>query len=128
MTVPDDFDWVEARHQCSPFAQFAALMDGAKLAVEKRREQLGVGPRFGFNDMSQQGLSKFLVYNEETQTNVVFTLEGRTIKFHRHGEQLDHVLSLTLNDEGRCRFLLDGAELAPWQVLRRALEPVLFGT
>jgi hypothetical protein len=40
-----------------------------------------------------------------------------------------YTATLALNDEGQCRIRLDGAEppLEPWQVLRRALEDVLFG-
>ena len=37
------------------------------------------------------------------------------------------VLTLTLSDEGECRFLIDGeGDRLRWQVVRRALCPILF--
>jgi hypothetical protein len=34
---------------------------------------------------------------------------------------------LTLDNNGQCKFVLDGEELDPWQLLKRVLEPLFFG-
>jgi hypothetical protein len=59
--------------------------------------------------------------------SVLFVLAGNLIKV-KDGET-GHIvfdISISLNDEGECRFTIDGKERDSWQIRRTALEGVFF--
>jgi hypothetical protein len=51
--------------------------------------------------------------------------DGR-IRVEGDGVHVVFFAGLTLNDDGECRLVVDEQQLDLWQVLRRALEPLLF--
>src|SRR5688572_10231250 len=129
-TVPPGFDWVEARHQCSAREQFMQLRLAAQANIAKRNEQVKhpKEPReqFGLKDIRSASSTPFVVYDKLTQQSVTCPLQGDTIRFWHRSSQEHSFLTLSLNDEGKCRFMLEASELDLWQVLKRALEPLLF--
>jgi hypothetical protein len=64
--------------------------------------------------------------NDQVVAVVRFRREGSRIV--AEGDKVDVRFegTLTLNDDGDCRLLVNGQELDEWQVLRRALEQLFF--
>ena len=60
---------------------------------------------------------------------IVFELDGDRdlIKITNYKTDTTLTVTLTLNDEGECRYKINGeGEYLRWQVVRRALEPMFF--
>lgn len=127
---PRDWDWVTARKQCSAASVFESLALAAKQNVEKAAVISQDGRVTNPCSFVSQGDS-FSVARPTFQgvVGVRFYLVDQKISAEAHGGNLNISMQadLTLNDEGECRLLVDGAELQEWQFLKRALEPVLFG-
>ena len=136
----EDFDWVTARNDCSVLASFSALRIAARKNVEYRNDQrsdlqektnisLFEAEDFAKNvfcvrrhdDIGGRVCFEHFEHKEERITIKRTSTKGTTI-----GSVL--TVTVTLNDEGECRYQIDGeGEFKTWQVLRRALEPLFFG-
>jgi len=125
---PQDYDWVTARSTCSAAIVFEKLRAQAKKNVETRNAMLPKINRyvFAFSD------------NGSTSFSVVVTghdIHGST-RFHLHNEEITissgdaalYELSPTICDDGECRLKSNGQEYDLWQILKMALENVLFKT
>jgi hypothetical protein len=126
--LPDNFDWVAERFKCSAAAKLAELHRLVEQNVVTRNQQVGptqIGPiqRFSINVLRTDPLF-FKVSDTQRRNGVDFSLQGDTIRIEDASTR--HV-SLTLDNEGRCKLVLDGEELDSWQLLKRALEPLFFG-
>lgn len=126
---PDDFDWVAAREACSAAVMFETLRQMAIANVERRNatvsaEQPNTRTRYRVLDHGRGRL--FSVIDEWHRNSVVdFKLDGERIAIMpSDGDSFE--ATLTISDGGHCRFKVNGAELALWQLARRALEPLLF--
>jgi hypothetical protein len=121
---PSDFDWVTARHQCSVAKMFEALHLEAKANVETMNR---LAPERPWNFVDAGGGFSVSRRTEFGQRGVRFTVNDQSaVVVTGHNAPVNFTASITLNDDGECRFLVDGQELDRWQVLRRALEPLLF--
>jgi len=60
------------------------------------------------------------------EIGVRFSLRQDAVSIEGQGVNVSFTATLTLNDEGECRFTVGGQTLDRWQVLRRALEPLFF--
>jgi hypothetical protein len=122
---PRDFDWVSVRARCSLVAVYESLHQGAA-ANAKPFNALKTGrPDV---DVVSKVPNVFAVVRPEYGQSIAvrFVLEHDAIRVEGSGADVRMVLTLTLNDAGDCRVLLNKQELDEWQVLRRALEPLLF--
>ena len=125
-TLPGDWDWVSARHECSPRKFFERLDLLAQQNV-KQRNAIG-GAAFGH--VSHKSL--FSVFGENRSgplgsPAVRFVLDDKgTIRVEASGLDVGFEGELTLNNSGECRLKVGSEELSEWQVLKRALEPLLF--
>src|SRR3990167_8686976 len=122
---PPDFDWVKARHECNVGNMLQRLKLQAKNNVETRNAQLpeGVG-KFGFDDLG----SAFSVWGSSgrfERNAVDVSLETGVVVFRLNGGAPDFKVTLTLDKYGQCKCRLGDEELDPWQVLKKALEPLL---
>jgi hypothetical protein len=122
---PRDFDWVTARHECSLAAVFAHLQDLATRNVETRNGTRRSEP-VQFSVSAGDGYFVVIRDGNLGQGSVTFRLRQSDIEIERAGQSSS--VTLTLNDEGHCKLLIEGVSenLDPWQVLRRALEPIFF--
>jgi hypothetical protein len=122
---PRDFDWVTAQHDCSVTAVFAYLQDLAKRNVESRNATMG-GEPVQFSISAGDGYFVVIRDGNLGQGSVTFRLRQSDIEIERGGQSSS--VTLTLNNEGHCKLLIEGVSdhLDPWQVLRRALEPIFF--
>jgi hypothetical protein len=126
-----DFNWVLERSKCSLSVEFAMLQKEADENVKCRNSLLGAQHRFGL-ECRPDGKRTFLVRRWDT-TNIeddviaIFTIQRDGIVVDDGNRNHLFTLIVTLNDMGDCRFQIDGmGEFKRWQVLKRALEKVLF--
>ena len=132
-TEHDDFNWVEARNNCSIAKVFEALKQTVEANIKERQEQLGAGssrsPR-----LEDRGSHEFMVVRDSPFNAVGFRLQGDHIFIEdsTNGKPLFE-LTVALNDDGECRFkvaveggLADEREFLRWQVVRKAIEDTLF--
>lgn len=95
----------------------------ANANVEARNAQLGTSARrFEYVDHGHQGFS--IRVKGGTDHGVVFVLDNGRFSV-RHGTATFYVLP-TLDKHGACKCKVGAEELDPWQVLKKALEPLLF--
>ena len=129
-TEYDDFNWVEARQNCSVVAQFKLLQETVESNVTERKTQLGekaqVKLAFESNSESEfrvirQSQSGFKIIVFRRRKDHIFIEEdeagGETIR-----------LELVQNDDSECRLKVDDGETTflRWQVAQKALEDILF--
>ena len=120
-----DFDWSGALHDCSIACQFVRMEHDARLAAARLEKKL-VDSLFKVCFDTDEKDSEFFV----SKTDKRFPKSGSNSVFQR---KKDHILilldgkekyrvTLTLNEEGKCRYQIDGeGEYFRWQVLRKAL-------
>lgn len=125
LPLPPNFDWVTERKKCSALTVFEQLRQDVQqnLAAfhdgqERRRWNLISTHPEMFTVTGQ--LERF------RNAAVRFMLVGDEMEIEGQNVDVKMTATLTLNDRGQCRLLVDGKELDRWQVLRRALEPLLF--
>lgn len=125
---PADFDWVTVRARCSSLNMFTILkldaernVDTMKALTKAQGSEMPLsmfdhdGRSFGVTRRTYMG-----------EVGVMFSVRNEEIRVDSKGLKVGFTATLTLGDEGECRFLVDGKELDRWQVLRRALEPLFF--
>ena len=127
---PPDFDWVTRRAKCSADFMFGVLRRLAQENILRRNavpEPNQVPERFRFEE--PEGGCHFAVYEPTTagaRKAVDFRLEGGVIHVQpSEGDSFE--VTLTLDNNGRCKFKVGADELDCWQVLQRGLEPLFFG-
>ena len=124
-----DFNWVKARRECVVVLEFERLKDAVMASIREAQEA-GVEVREASAHELWVGLSASPEYG------VLFSLEGYN-GGPRHIRVVDYAagkadaksfgVTLVLNDNGECRYQIDGeGEYLRWHVIRRALEPLLF--
>ena len=125
-----DFNWVKARHKCSVYKEFVNLKSDLESFVAEREKLLSRGSALSFSyhnekfTLDENECSVQRGCNQKQEAKVSFTLD----------EEKDCILvnkktefTLTLNDDGECRYQIDGkGEFLRWQVIRRVLEPLLW--
>ena len=131
MKEDHDFNWVKARQDCSLSIEFIALHRTAQRNTEER--QKGLGPdhevRLKFKNIDDH---KFMVLRSGPGSSgyVEFILHRDHITVEKSdltAVEQSFKLTLTLNDEGECRFKIDGkGEYLRWQVARKGLEEIFF--
>jgi hypothetical protein len=125
MNIPQDFDWVQARANCSiavVFKQLQLDIEGDIQAVNAARE---LPPSHAFQLLANTTGNVFVVSRPSDP--------NREVKFFLIRDQIDItglgmnlVATLTLNNEGRCKLKIGEEELERWQVRRMTLERLFF--
>ncbi len=123
--VPESFDWVKARAECSLDRIFQLVCLGLETDVKRRNEQLS------------PNLTPFSSAYEDRDF-AVFRRTQTTHKLHRFSRTENGIkvtdtagkpilqATLTLCDDGLCRLKIGDVECEFWQFRRRALESLLF--
>jgi hypothetical protein len=124
---PPDLDWVTRRAKCSAEFMFGVLRRHAQENILRRNALTGpheAAERFMFEEHE----GRFAVYEPTTSGSrkaVDFRLEGDAIHVQ---SSTGHVFeaTLTLDNNGRCKFKVGQDELDSWQVLKLGLESLFF--
>jgi hypothetical protein len=123
------FNWVRARANCSLLHVFNELRLGAEEDV-REMNTLAKLPQYSQSSLAVRANTAgdyFVVFRaENANTRVEFNCETTRITVQRGDGQ--SVITLTLNNEGRCKLRVNGGEdLEEWQVRRTMLEDLFFG-
>jgi|ERR1035438_254890 hypothetical protein len=126
--VPQELDWVDARARCSLIEVFKALRLGAESDVqtinEKRQSENGV--TFQVTDNTAGDV--FVVSQADALHKEIKFYLGKDHIAIKGRSQGDLIVTITLNDDGRCKLRAnDGPDLEQWQVRRMVLEKLFFG-
>lgn len=131
-----NFDWVSARHNCSLPNEFERLKNLVEKNCIQRSRCLTKDSAVDFTfSGGEQGSRRFSVARAPISGvfgktyEVSFSLRDDHIlvidEWTESTRQI--VLTVTLNRDGECRFVIDGeGEYLRWQVARRALCPMFF--
>jgi hypothetical protein len=124
--IPEELDWVKARHECSLLQIFKTLELGVKSDIDAINSLILPGVMMKFN-LASHGtrFSAICEVNGQYSHSVDFGLkddemvvaENNTLKF---------TARLTLTNSGSCKLQVNGEELEQWQVRRKALENFFF--
>jgi hypothetical protein len=127
MTEEARFSWVRERHSCSAYAMFTKL----KLEIEqdvKERNDLRPEERwYGFRVVSNGSTFSVLRDGNKISRSVTFSIQDDEIFVMDDKDKVILKASLTLNDEGVCRFKIEGKERESWQLRKMVLEEMFFG-
>lgn len=124
--VPKEFDWVSARHGWTAPKLLADLMALATASTAARNQQLG---RELFRLDEHAGGNSFSVFRTEggQRRAVDFTITGNAVHLNHYDGQTEFDAEPIVDDIGQLKCKVDNSFLEPWQVLRKAMEPFLFG-
>ena len=126
-TEEDDFEWVEALHNCSAAGAFEALKEIVKDNVKARKKQLDedAGAKLTSENDSH---SRFKVSSGDK--GVTFRLKKDHIAVQYDEETADDInftATPSKNGDWECRFRVQGDEkVLLWQVAHKALKGILF--
>lgn len=127
---PDDFNWVSVRGKCSIRQMFEELKLGIAQDVEEMNKQTHpLGEPRNFKTAMDAKVAKVFEDDpfRDRCPSILFVLAENVIKV-KDGEtnQLLFDISISLNDEGDCRFTVGGKERDSWQIRRTALEKLFY--
>ncbi len=128
-SVPQELNWVEARSVCSLERVFRELQLGAQYDVEQANKVM--------KESTESNASFDIADFPSGRSFMVFRGGGQngTVKFHLANDQIvvagpgeTFSITLTLDNEGRCKLRVDGGDgLEQWQVRCMILEDLFFG-
>ncbi|HEX5410919.1 MAG TPA: hypothetical protein VFZ27_03575 [Terriglobia bacterium] len=124
-------NWVELRHNCSPFDMFTRLRHGveqdiatlvALLSDKRPATEFKIIAESNFFAVTRQVAGEYAERSPWVQFS--WNNEGIRVKNFRGASEK---AVLTLNDSGECKLKLeDGKELNCWQFRKRFLEDLFF--
>lgn len=124
-----NLDWVKARGACSLAHMFEQLKTDVHEDVKRR------------NDMRVNGRDHFYEWRvAESPNNIRVVREGgdtfdrRSVGFYleqgkivvRDQQQEMFSVTVTLNDQGECKFKIGAEEKESWQIRKKALEEMFY--
>lgn len=126
----EKFDWVKERAECSIDAMFARLKAEIDTDIKSRVALLPEKPTFSFALETTDDRNKFIVarlsHVQPLNRVVTFERKGDDIEVRDDDDKVFLKASLTLNNEGECRFKVKDRELQSWQLRKEALETIFF--
>ncbi len=131
-----DFDWVSARLECCEANELVRLRDFVERNCARRNKSLPADApvRIKFVPV-KDGQEAFIVEIEPVSgvagrsRNVWFELMdyGIRVRSSQGVKGFPITLTVRLNDDGECRFAINGkGEYLRWQIARRVLQPLFF--
>lgn len=124
--MEQEFRWVKAQAECSPFQVLKALQDGCQQDVLDRNEQRKEGDAFGFRLTSTVKNFRVLREGNRISASVKFEASSKGITVSDDNGAVSLQATLTVNDEGECRLKTGKDEVTFWQFRRRALQDLFF--
>ena len=131
--TPKELDWVNVRASCSLLSMFRSLEVAVITDVEAAQSLPGGNPdRFKFQSHSGKSFSvtRMLDHSVPIGDAVVFSCEKDAIhvQWREYSSTTPmFTATVTLDNDGNCKFRVGDQSLEQWQVRRMALEKLLFG-
>jgi len=124
----EDFDWVGSRSGCSSDVAFERLKGEIEADVAARNAKRPSHHAYGFSSRSDiDCIAVNLDGNAVLKKVIKFRKTAGGISVHDINDSQIFEASLILNNDGECRFLIDGKECRSWQLRYKALEGLFFG-
>jgi hypothetical protein len=125
--MEDYYNWVTERAGCSLRDALLRLQRETEKDVEVRNALRPEGVKYQFSlapnpDAFVVSLSAFTL----PSNSVCVRLEDAHVVVYDSARKEMFRASITLNDEGECRFLIEDKERTFWQFRRRAFERLFF--
>ena len=124
----ENIDWVSKRHTCSIQKLFETLKIEVQSDITTRNSLRPEHAHYQFSFASKNDI--FTVFSESNSgpNSVKFTLSQKSIVVSDGNGKLIIEATVTLNNEGECRFRSGASEYESWQIRRKALEDLFFNT
>lgn len=127
--MPENFNWVQARNECSLAQVFQQLYNDVIGDVEERKALPSRDAQLTFSVTTGKGnFSVVRAINGSIPDSVNFVLSRSEIIAQDDRNTFMLKATITLNNEGRCRLKVGDDELEQWQFRRKALEKLFFAT
>lgn len=121
-----DFNWVQARAECSLVKVFELLKMQIEEDVKERNAQIPNTYFFGFSTVAQRNMISVILEGYGIQSKAVrFIRQEHAIQVEKDDEPLFSA-TLTLNNKGECRVKINSKEYELWEMRKMALEEMLF--
>ena len=120
---PSNWDWVKAAGDCTAPVMFGTLHTLAQQNVETRNTQLENG-KFAASENAGAEFCVGLDTPNLRQKAWFSLLDLNTIRVKFRDTET--IYTVRLDDTGRCKLWCEDQSFDPWQVLKTALEPILF--
>jgi hypothetical protein len=123
----ENFDWVNARCECSLAVVFQQLKMQIDADVEQRNLKRSPTPYYAFSVTSTISSITVMLNGNGIQPHLILLKLGdKNIAVYDDNNQLMFEASLTLSDDGQCRLKIKDQEKEFWQFRRMALEKLFF--
>jgi hypothetical protein len=120
------FDWVTERSSCSLPKVFKDLRSQVEADVKTRNALRPNNSPYEFSVAENGGDFTVLLEAKDVKRSVIFSLAEHAILVRDDkGNQMLEV-TVTFNDDGKCRLNVNKEERELWQVRRMALEKLFF--
>ena len=120
------FDWVTERSSCSLPKVFRDLRLQVEADVKTRNDLRPANSPYDFSVKENGDDFAVLLKTTDAHKSVTFRLaEHAILVCDDKGDQMFEI-TLTFNDQGKCRLHVNKEERELWQVRRMALEDILF--
>ena len=132
MNIPDEFDWVTARNDCSIRGVFEALRLGIENDIKIRNDQVRSDDKrkysYGMTVMAG-GIVVYLegVVGMSQSVPLSITQNGSILVRDENNEPMLEAYP-TISDDGKCRLKINGQERELWHVRKTILEKLFFHT
>jgi hypothetical protein len=129
--LPEQFDWVHVRSECSLPNIFKELEQGVRDDLEAAQSLVPPRNELKFS-LAKASTKRFSAVRVDDPMRAIsnavdFVCARDKIEVYDTSNQLLYSATLTLNNEGKCRLLVSDTELTQWQFRRIALEKLFFG-
>jgi hypothetical protein len=120
------FDWITQRSECSLPKIFKALRVQAEEDVKSRNALRPANSPYEFSVTEDTSAFTVRLKAQEVQKSVIFTLAEHAISVRDGIDTQMFEVTVTFDDNGKCRLIVNGEERDFWQVRRMALEELMF--
>ena len=125
--VLENFDWVKERYSCSAAAAFERLRMEVEQDINQRNALRPEMAHYGFKFVSSNTAFAVVREGNNLGMSVTFTCEGNVIFVKDANRTVILKATLTLGNDGVCRFRVGEEELESWQLRKKLLESMFFG-
>jgi hypothetical protein len=124
--IPEELNWVKARHECSLVQIFKTLELGVKSDIDAINALILPGVMLKFHLASHGSrFSATCEVNGQHSHSVDFGLKDNEISISEDNTP-KFAATLALTNTGACKLRVGNEELEQWQVRRKALETFFF--